>query len=328
MFIGWIGNHPWRRVSAELARGALTLSLIASPLACGPKSGDETTAGSDGTTGGSDDSQTGASDDATSSATSSTADDGTSASTADSDATTLDSDATTLDSDATSATTDAPTTGVDPVCVPYEPPACAPAVGTPGAASCVDDDGCGPGEVCFLIPALAQGLCSECTEDADCPGGGCTIPNPSIGSGAFCNPGAACDGCTSDAGCNDPEAARCGLIFDFPGIVQSRTCSECASDDDCPGDQPNCAPVITDLFNLGGVRRCVADCSLADGQACELGADHTCLSGHCSVALIAMVYEQGVCGECTSDADCDAGQTCLDAFVDLEANTLVGATCL
>jgi len=228
------------------------------------------------------------------------------------------------DTEMTSESDSETTAGACPV--EYTPPACDPIQGAPGIA-CAMDSECAPGEQCFVVPLLG-GTCGECLSDADCPNGGCTIPNPLQGFGAVCNPGAACDGCESDASCNDPENPHCGTIIDAAGILKVLTCGECTSSSDCPDDRPNCATIIEDVTRFSGVLHCVPDCSIPLNESCKIGEDAACESGICSVALAMGIIELGVCGECQDDGDCLGGQTCEAAEADVGEGTLQGSTCM
>jgi hypothetical protein len=187
--------------------------------------------------------------------------------------------------------------------------ACNTAVPTSGQ-TCDGDDACQPG-VCFHIPAIG-GVCGECTTDADCPCGGCTIPLPEpLGSpprGAVCNTGALGDGCESTAACQ--ASLTCENIFEIPGIVALRTCSECSSDSGCPGAQL-CSPSI-DPWDLSGVKRCIMPGSLPLGSTCDhLGSgDQACSSGICAVGSFQNLADIGVCSECNSSAQCPGAELC------------------
>ncbi len=246
--------------------------------------------------------------------------------TSDSETTDSESETDTSDSETTdSDTSDSDTTGG--MC-PMEPGmfSCDPIQGDP-APTCSQDSQCPQGQVCYLVPLLG-GTCGECKVDADCPDGGCTAPNLIQGLGSVCNTGQLCDGCEDDSSCNDPDYPYCGLVIDAAGILQVKTCGECADDSHCPEDRPNCSPVIEDIGRFSGVRHCVADCSIPLDQACELGNDASCQSGTCSKAVIMGVIEVGVCGECVSDEDCAPGEACLPAEVDINAETVSGSQCV
>lgn len=171
-------------------------------------------------------------------------------------------------------------------------------------------------------------MCGECVTDSDCPNGGCTPPNPIGGNGAVCNSGAVCEGCESDASCNDPDNPFCATSIDLAGILTISTCSECASSSDCPDDRPHCSTVIEDLARFSGSLHCVPDCSIPLNESCTIGQDAACESGICSVATIMGIAQIGICGSCRDDDDCMPGLECEDALADLDEGLLHGSICL
>lgn len=193
-------------------------------------------------------------------------------------------------------------------------PTCEGAVGDPADMCDVDDD-CEDPLTCYKIPSL-EGFCGACEVDEQCSEGGCTPPNPFLGQGAFCNEGRPCDGCQTDESCNDPTAPHCATVYGVQTLIQVQTCSECATDDHCPNDSPNCVPVFDSLPKFTGTRACVPDCSLPLDAACDDGQDQACQSGICSDASLMGMLVLAACGECRTDADCMNGETCQDGVVD------------
>ena len=197
--------------------------------------------------------------------------------------------------------------------------------GLPNDAMCEFDSECASGH-CYVAGPLG-GLCGECNTDADCDVGGCTAPNPLAmpRQGSRCNVGEYGGGCMSDDACGD--ALVCASIIDVPGIIEVATCSECVADADCDAGQL-CAPDIA-VVQVTGVKRCVAEGSLANGQSCDLqgSGDSSCASGHCALASVMGILDLGVCSQCENDVDCGAGHPCQDASVDLMTG-LQPAICL
>lgn len=186
---------------------------------------------------------------------------------------------------------------------------------------------------CFVVPLLG-GICGECKVDDDCNNGGCTFPNPLMGSGAVCNQGEKGAGCMSDEVCADPNAATCGLALDTSPILEVFTCGECKTNADCEAQTPNCSPSI-DIANLTGILECVPDGNVPNNSSCNRMEENNvpignaaCQSGKCGTAVVMGVVQIGVCGECFIDADCDPGETCQDAEVDNDTLTLIGAKCI
>lgn len=127
------------------------------------------------------------------------------------------------------------------------------------------------------------------------------------------------DWCTSDADCAS------GHCDGQPGRTNSAptTCAECSSDADCSDGK------------LCGVERsqdadalfdgCIEPNSTADGDVCL--SDQQCAHGHC---------QSGVCSECLTSAECDAGLECVPVASDgnaahgacvMPGNLPTGATC-
>ena len=184
----------------------------------------------------------------------------------------------------------------------------------PNGSPCGDDAECESSH-CFDSPLGS--ICGECELDSDCPGGGCTPPNVFVDppTGSFCNAGDYADGCMSDDACE--PSLQCALVVDIPGISMVSTCSECEVDGDCDGGLV-CAPDIAVIGNLTGVKRCVVEASLVNGQSCDFATsgDVSCASGHCAIADVMGLVLFGVCSECEADDEC-AGQVCEPPLVDL-----------
>ncbi|HEY8379283.1 MAG TPA: hypothetical protein VIK91_22470 [Nannocystis sp.] len=235
-------------------------------------------------------------------------------------------------SDATTTTTGTPTT-TDTTATTA--PACADPPSQPINSSCTDDSGCGcdTGK-CFVVPILG-GYCGECLVDADCENGGCSVPNPIAGIGATCNSGGPGEGCMTDDVCSDPDHPHCGTLLNAAPIIVVKTCGQCKVNADCTNPEaPNCTPTY-DVENFKGQLNCVPDGSVPNNDGCSLeniggepAGNKACMSGHCGTADVMAVLKVGVCGECSSDADCQPGQQCTDPQVDLENGALVGSVCM
>ncbi|MEM9463629.1 MAG: hypothetical protein AAGF11_56350, partial [Myxococcota bacterium] len=168
-----------------------------------------------------------------------------------------------------------------------------------------------PSNACYTLGALG-GVCSECDEDADCAFG-CSAGNPLSGDCAFCCDGTLGCGCETDLACQG--GLPCAQLLSVPGIIDISTCSECASDADCPGGNL-CAPSY-DLSSLGGQLGCVPPMSLPNGEGCDIAGsgDMQCVSGNCASATLMGIPIIGVCSECDEDADCGGGVCVLPEIV-------------
>jgi hypothetical protein len=195
--------------------------------------------------------------------------------------------------------------------------------GLPDGSMCNSGFDCASGE-CYVIGVLG-GICGQCDEDSDCEGGGCSLPNPlaSPPTPSVCNDGTYGDGCETDEVCAD---LLCGLVIDVPGIVQVSTCGECESQSDC-GDGFTCEPDIA-VAALAGVKRCVANDTLANGQTCDYveNGDEACGSGFCAPADIMGILQIGVCSACEVDADCPSG-TCAPPQIDVSTGVPTPGAC-
>ena len=194
----------------------------------------------------------------------------------------------------------------------------------PNGASCMTDDEC-ESMNCFQV--LGMGLCAECNEDQDCvdAGTGTACSLEAAQMTAVCTMGAPGDGCMSDAACMD--GLKCDAVIDipFPGILPD-TCGECSETADCEMGTL-CSPSF-DFAMFSGQKNCVEPGSVPNDQLCPDGVDGpaVCMSGHCTSAQIMQVIEVFICGECTVDADCDMGQTCMPA--EASQAGLSGSTCV
>lgn len=304
------------KITTSFCLGSFALLTLTALPACGPDKDGSETRGSSSTSG--DDSTTMQEIPTTSSptdpTTSTTGEPTTSGSVSDSadDTTTEDTNATTM-------------------------AMCADSMPVANGGGCMDASGCGcESTKCFTIP-IVGGFCGECLGDADCNGGGCTVPNPFAMVGSTCNMGEPGAGCQTDAVCQDKDNDKCGTLLEVPGIFAVATCGECVTNDDCTDMAlPNCSPTF-DVMNVSGKFVCVADGSVPNDTGCNLAKDDmgeptgnkACMSGFCGVATIEQIVKVGICGECNSDADCEAMgmTTCNDATVDTMSGTTTGATC-
>lgn len=191
---------------------------------------------------------------------------------------------------------------------------------------CANDDECKSGN-CYSNPLAGGGVCSECNEDQDCADAGTGI-SCSIGmvGYAVCEDGSLGDQCMSQAACQDGLYCDSLINIPIPGIIPD-FCGECADSADC-ADGMICTPEI-DPMSFTGAKKCVAKGSVPNDSLCPTGepdADDACMSGHCSVATVMQIVMVGLCGECSSDADCMGG-TCQDAMVDPMGGTFSGSKC-
>jgi hypothetical protein len=117
-------------------------------------------------------------------------------------------------------------------------------------------------------------------------------------------------------------------VLDVPGIITVATCGECETSADCGPAEPVCTPVY-DLPDFTGVLVCKAPGSVANDQGCSLAPDgaQACASGTCAASDVMGLFKLGICSECDADADCQPGQICTPALVDLGAGVLIGSVC-
>ena len=195
-------------------------------------------------------------------------------------------------------------------------------------ATCTSNCECASGN-CYDVPFVG-GQCGECDSiegDMDCAditGGGCTPPNPFMSDGSTCNMGEEGGGCQTSDVCM--EGLTCSNVFDLFGVVQINTCGECASDADCSAPKV-CAPLV-DLMSFSGVNACIYPSTLPQDSYCNLwgSGNDACESGICSTVDVMDLAQVGACGECNSDADCDAGICTMGVF-DFGSGTLTGSAC-
>lgn len=191
----------------------------------------------------------------------------------------------------------------------------------PNGGMCTSDDECESG-FCYTVPQLG-GVCSECLQDSDCRMGTCSLD---VGLGyAVCTDGSLGAMCDSDEGCMGDLV--CSELIDTGGIYPANFCSECGEQTPCTGDQI-CTPFY-DAGAFSGYLTCADPESVPDGQGCPLvggtGDDTVCANGHCGVADVMGFVELGICGECSTDMDCQGQDVCTPASADM--NGLMGATC-
>ena len=97
-------------------------------------------------------------------------------------------------------------------------------------------------------------------------------------------------------------------------------CGECITDAECDPDL-YCTPT-----SQTGTT-CVTMGAVANDEPCPIDGSIVCASGHCTPALyMGMDVDYWACGECTTDDDCDPGQTCQPG--DLGGMTLTGSFCM
>ncbi len=195
--------------------------------------------------------------------------------------------------------------------------------GSPNGAVCQDDDDCASA-ACYA--SILGSVCGECLSDADCEFG-CTPPYPLDPSQqwALCNEGKLGDSCEISESCASSDL-QCVSFANVAGVLSISTCSECASNDDCPGSM-----LCNEFFNAGEFRggfACVNPGSLFEGAFCTTGpvGEAACM-GHCAPGNYMGLFNFGVCSECGTDADCPTDMTCQPPELDLEAGTSTTATC-
>jgi hypothetical protein len=201
---------------------------------------------------------------------------------------------------------------VDGSCVPAVVPTCGDTRPCAGGLVCVDgecrtpDDichfsvECGPGRVCVDQHCTSGcGLDNPCPTGSTCeagfcreiPGTGSCTNNSDCDAGDVCVDGACWDGCTADAECG--AGRYCGV--DGRCRADDRTQPFCTVNGDCaPG------AVCAD-----GVCRSpcetVTDCRAFDEQLTFC------------IEMLCYTTNEGT-SDCTSSADCDSGQACVDGI--------------
>lgn len=189
--------------------------------------------------------------------------------------------------------------------------------GLPDGSTCQENDDCASS---FCYDAILGSVCGECLSDADCEHG-CTPPYPLDPSELWsqCNDGELGDSCQTSEACSSPEL-QCVSFANVAGILSISTCSECATTEDCPGSM-----LCNEFFNAGefrGAFACVNPGSVFDGSFCTIGSvgEAACIN-HCAPGNYKGLFNFGVCGECSSDAHCSDGESCVLPELDLEAGT-------
>ncbi len=191
----------------------------------------------------------------------------------------------------------------------------------PNGSMCGNDDEC-TSMICVDVAGFT-GLCSECRTDQDCMDSGEGL-NCSIGANGYfeCGSGMAGTMCMSSDACDGDLV--CAQVIDLGGLFNDQFCSECEDDDGCEAGE-QCVPSY-DLQNFTGERVCAEAGSLEQDALCDTGDQ--CMSGICGTADVMGFLQFGICSECESDGDCDAGQTCTPASADvLGGGGLAGGTC-
>lgn len=178
-------------------------------------------------------------------------------------------------------------------------------LGLPLGEACSDNDDC-ESERCFIFSAGAGGVCSECALDSDCmrDGGPGTCTVEAGTPWGVCGDGSAGSWCQSDAGCADELV--CTSVFEGSPFS---LCGECSPSVPCDG-------VLVCVGQPGAGTSCVEPGSVPDGGVCSGPDDGACESTHCTEALF-MDNPAGffLCGECSSDDDCEKTQTCVPAVL-------------
>lgn len=192
----------------------------------------------------------------------------------------------------------------------------------PDGADCTSNDGCESG-FCFIFPMLG-GRCSECLIDQDCGTGTCSF-EPATGY-ALCTDGSVGKGCNTDEGCMGDLV--CGELIDTGGVFNANFCSECATNEQCSGDDA-CVPQYN-ISTFTGQLVCAGPGTVANDEGCPVVGGvpdgSVCIGGHCGVAeLFGGFLRLGVCGDCTADTDCTDGQTCTAASGSMSG--LNGSSC-
>jgi hypothetical protein len=195
--------------------------------------------------------------------------------------------------------------------------------GAPNGSTCQSDDDCAS-SACYA--SILGSVCGECLTDADCEFG-CTPPYPLDPSQqwAVCNGGDLGDSCETSEACVSAEL-QCVSFANVAGVLSISTCSECQSNDDCPGSM-----LCNEFFNAGEFRggfACVNPGSLFDGSFCTTGpvGEAACMN-HCAPGNYQGLFNFGVCSPCATDGDCESGMVCVLPELDLEAGTSSTASC-
>jgi hypothetical protein len=191
----------------------------------------------------------------------------------------------------------------------------------PNGSECSANADCTSG-YCYVIPGFG-GVCSECLMDADCGEGTCSVD---FGAGyAICTDGSLGKMCDTDEGCQGELV--CAQLIDTGGLFNASFCSECNDENPCAGEKI-CSPHY-DEGSFSGHMACVDPESVESGGGCPIengeGNDEVCKDGHCGIADIMGFIQLGVCGECSTNEDCEVGETCTPASASQAG--LEGASC-
>lgn len=197
--------------------------------------------------------------------------------------------------------------------------------GYPDGAACNSDGECQSGncfEILLPVDGLPPGVCSPCDEDADCVSAGtgtaCSLDGPTLT--AKCTDGGLGSFCQSQAACQ-PDLF-CSVLVPGAEKLLPQACSQCDADADCAAGL-RCVPKV-DVVQYSGHKYCAGPGSVSNDGLCALtNGDALCLSGHCTILDLAGLLQVGVCGECSTDADCN-GKTCTPAKFD---SGFLGSTC-
>lgn len=215
-------------------------------------------------------------------------------------------------------------------------PACQPAGGTTGeppattgptcepqsnGADCDPQDpcACASGKCRPYDHGLGDGACSECIDDSDCSGGVCVWS--SNGTGAVCRADGLGEQCL-DGSCVDPSAPHCAESLGYS------TCSECATDDDCDGEE-RCTPHYDPAYDGYGTYFCRAPGSVPLHGGCPVfgnNVNKVCATGLCAL-VTAEGQNFGACSECSIDAHCPPGEKCAYGDFDYQQKKLTGRVC-
>jgi hypothetical protein len=190
----------------------------------------------------------------------------------------------------------------------------------PNGAECANNDQCESG-FCYMVP-MVGGVCSECLTDADCE---FTCSLDAAAGYAACSDGSTGVMCESTDGCAD--GLVCAELLDTGGFFPANFCSECETNAECDDGQ-TCTPTY-DFEMIGGYLSCADAMSVPDAQGCPIvdgmGDGTVCQNGHCGIADVFGVLQIGLCGECTTEADCADGEECMPAMAGMGG--LAGPTC-
>jgi hypothetical protein len=178
---------------------------------------------------------------------------------------------------------------------------------------------CPAGLICAGTPPQCAPPPMSCVGDAECPVGQSCNPDRrrcdrSCRLDAECAPVGACrqgfcrSRCTDDEGCDSGEVCAAGLC-QLP--------SDCSDAEPCGGVLPLRDPISC------ACQQCLSDEDCGRQQRCDAGVCRGCLQTAGDQALCTaqgLLFEDGCCIECLSDADCDAGRgercernACIDA---------------